>query len=282
MFSVLGFLPTATSSSEPVAVEPSSIVTVTSPSRATETARQLVRTSTPASRSAASTSAEANGSSRTITRGAPSSTTTLVPSDAHACPSSTPTTPPPRTTRLSGGSVAVVASRFPHGRASARPGIGGTTGPLPVATMTAVRASSVSSPTRIRLSPSKPAVPADQHDAALLQPGQLGGVVEPVNDLVAPRQHRGGVETVHAQPRHTAGLGEQLARPQQRLRGHARVVGALAADQVLLDDRDLEPGRAEPAGSDLAGRAGADHDDVEAPLGHASSLADRRCATIAA
>ena len=81
------------------AVEPSSIVTVTSPSRATETARQFVRTSTPASRSAASTSAEANGSSRTITRGAPSSRTTFVPSDVHACASSTPTTPPPRITR---------------------------------------------------------------------------------------------------------------------------------------------------------------------------------------
>ena len=77
MPSVLGLRPTATSSSAPVAVEPSSIVTVTSPSRATDAARHLVRTSTPASRSPAATSSDAKGSSRTITRGAPSSRITL-------------------------------------------------------------------------------------------------------------------------------------------------------------------------------------------------------------
>ena len=37
---------------------------------------------------------------------------------------------------------------------------------------------------------------------------------------------------------------------------------------MLLDERDLEPGLAEPAGGDLAGRPGADDDDVEAPFGH--------------
>ena len=76
-------------------------------------------------------------------------------------------------------------------------------------------------------------------------------------------------------PGHAPRLGEQLARPEQRLRRHARVVGALAADEVLLDDRDREPALAEPSGGDLAGRPGADHDDVEAPLGHASE--SRRC-----
>ena len=77
-------------------------------------------------------------------------------------------------------------------------------------------------------------------------------------------------------------LGHHLARPQQRLGRHAGVVGALAADEVLLDDRDLEAYLAKPSGGDLARRPGADHDDVEAALGHRSSVADRACATIAA
>ena len=81
---------------------------------------------------------------------------------------------------------------------------------------------------------------------------------------------------------HALRLGEQVARTEQRLRGHARVVGALAPDEVLLDERDREPALAEPPGSDLAGRAGADDDDVEAAFGHASSVADARYATIAA
>jgi hypothetical protein len=51
---------------------------------------------------------------------------------------------------------------------------------------------------------------------------------------------------------------------------------------VLLDERDGEPALTEPPRSDLAGRAGADHDDVEASLGHAPSVADARYATIAA
>ena len=115
--------PTATSISSPRTLGPSSSSTTTSsPSRETPTARLPVRTSTPAAPSAAATCSEANGSSRTITRGAPSSSTTRVPSDDQACASSTPTTPAPRMTRLSGGSFAVVASRLLHGRASARPG----------------------------------------------------------------------------------------------------------------------------------------------------------------
>ena len=67
-------------------------------------------------------------------------------------------------------------------------------------------------------------------------------------------------------------LGERLRRAQQRLRGHAGVVGALAADQVALDDRHLEPAVGEPPGADLARRAGPDHDDVELPRAHARQL----------
>ena len=43
-----------------------------------------------------------------------------------------------------------------------------------------------------------------------------------------------------------ADLGQQLARPQQRLRRHAGVEGALAADQMRLDDRHAQTGLAQP------------------------------------
>ena len=115
--SVLGLRPTATSSSAPVAVEPSSIVTVTSPSRATDDG--AARPCAPRRRASRSAAATSLGGERLLAhdqRGAPSSRITLVPSDAHACASSTPTTPPPRMTRLSGAVLAVVASRFPQGR----------------------------------------------------------------------------------------------------------------------------------------------------------------------
>ena len=100
-----------------------------------------------------------------------------------------------------------------------------------------------------------------------------------MDHLVAAREHGRDVELAGhrlGSAGHAPRLGQQLARAQQRLRGHARVEGALAADEVLLDERDLEPGLAEPPGGDLAGRAGAEHDDVEAAFGHAPSLTHAR------
>src|SRR4029077_6945652 len=49
----------------------------------------------------------------------------------------------------------------------------------------------------------------------------------------------------------------------QRFRGHAAVERALAADEMLLDDGDAEPGLAESARADLARRTGPDPDRVE-------------------
>ena len=127
---------------------PSSSSTVTRPfARATAVARVSARTSMPASAKAAHTSSPAKGSSRASTRGPASMTVTREPKDAKASAISTPTVPPPRTTRLGGTSSAVTASRLVHGRASRSPGIGGTTGSVPVAMTTARRAASVSSPT---------------------------------------------------------------------------------------------------------------------------------------
>ena len=46
-----------------------------------------------------------------------------------------------------------------------------------------------------------------------------------------------------------------------------RVERALAADQPVLDDRDLQTRLGQPPARDLAGRAGADHHHVESPHG---------------
>ena len=89
-----------------------------------------------------------------------------------------------------------------------------------------------------------------------------------MDHLVAPREHRRHIQALRPQPRHPPRLGEQLAGAQQRFRRHARVVGALAPDEVLLDDGNVETGLAEPTGGDLPRRPRADDDNVEAPFGH--------------
>ena len=71
-------------------------------------------------------------------------------------------------------------------------------------------------------------------------------------------------------------LGEQLARAQQRLGRHAGVERALAADQVRLDDRDVEARLAQPARRHLAGGAGAEDDHVEFALAHGGKLSQLR------
>jgi hypothetical protein len=47
------------------------------------------------------------------------------------------------------------------------------------------------------------------------------------------------------------------------------IEGALAAEQVGLDERGRAATARKPPGRDLAGRARADHDDVELALAHA-------------
>ena len=82
----------------------------------------------------------ASSSSRAIRRGPPSTIDTCEPSDDHAWPSSTPTTPPPRMSSRAGTMLDVVPSRFVHACASASPGIGGISAPVPVASTIARRA----------------------------------------------------------------------------------------------------------------------------------------------
>src|SRR5262249_25095129 len=62
--------------------------------------------------------------------------------------------------------------------------------------------------------------------------------------------------------RRLVGAAHRLARTQQRLRRDARPVGALAADQLALDQPDAQAALGERAGAVLARRAAADDDDV--------------------
>ena len=214
---------------------------------------------------------QANSSSLGISRRAPSISVTWQPSVWNACAISTPTTPPPRTTSRSGISLAIVASRFVHAPSIASsPAIGGIAGSEPVARKTA----------RLRLDllvadghpplAGEPPVAADQLDPALLEPRQLRVVVEVVDDLVAAREHGRDVELAgHGLGRagDALGLGERLVRAQQRLRRHARPERALAPDEPVLDDRDLQPVLGEPPRRHLARRPGADDHHIEAPHG---------------
>ena len=115
----------------------------------------------------------------------------------------------------------------------------------------------------------EPGLAAHELDAAFVQPRQLDGVVEVVDDLVTAGEYARRVERRlrQADTGHAFHLVHQLARPQQRLRRHAGVVRALAADQLALDQRHLQPVFGHPPGADLAGRAGPDHDGVDGALG---------------
>ena len=147
--------------------------------------------STPCSASASVTCSQANSSSRGSSRRSPSISVDLRAERAvglahldadHAAAHDDQ--------RGRGSRFAVVASRLVHGRASASPAIGGIAGVVPPARITARRASIVSSPTTTRLLAVEPAPAAVERDPALLEPGQLGGVVEVVDDLVAAVEHR--------------------------------------------------------------------------------------------
>ena len=118
-------------------------------------------------------------------------------------------------------------------------------------------------------------VPAQNGDAALLEPRELDGVVEVMDHLVATAQHRLDVETAGdrlARAGNPLRLRQGLRRTEQRLRRHAAVEGALTADEVALDDCHAEARLPEPAGADLACRPGSNDDDVELVSGHLVSL----------
>ena len=204
-------------------------------------------------------------------RSAASIRVTLEPREDQACASSAPTGPAPRTIRLSGTSCEVVPSRLFQGLASASPSIGGIAAPLPVETITARLGDERRAVDLEALLAGEAAGAAEEPDALLLEPGELDGVIEVVDDLVAAREHRGGVDLAGdglLDAGDTLGFLEQLAGAQEGLGRHAGVVGALAGDQVALDDRHREAAVGQASRGDLAGGPGADHDRVEALLAH--------------
>ena len=118
---------------------------------------------------------------------------------------------------------------------------------------------------------------AHERDAGALDPPHLARVVpvrgEPVTTgegggdvLLAGDGLPGAVDR--------AGLVEHLGPPQQRLAGHAGPVGALAADQLRLDQRGGQTALHDDVGDVLPRRSRAEDDDVEGLLrSHARILA---------
>src|SRR5262249_14682884 len=114
---------------------------------------------------------------------------------------------------------------------------------------------------------------------AFLEPGQLTGVVEVVDHLVAAGKDRAGVDLAgHGLPGagHAAGPLEHVAGTEPRLRGSARVGGALTAHQVPVDDRDAQGSVGEAAGAVLPRRPRAHDYRVELGFAHAANLPARR------
>ena len=103
-------------------------------------------------------------------------------------------------------------------------------------------------------------VAAKQVDATLREPALLTGVRVVRNHEVAPRER--GADVDFGLRRRLAGTVDGLARTQQGFRRNARPLGALAADELALDEGDTQPTFSESADTVLAGRATADDDDV--------------------
>ena len=110
-----------------------------------------------------------------------------------------------------------------------------------------------------------PAVAAEQVDSGVREPHHLSGVVVVRDHVVAPRE-RGGLVRSAPDGLGSAGRGERgidrFTGPQQRLGGNAGVVGALAGDELALDDRNVESSCGERTGAVFASRAAAKHDHV--------------------
>ena len=101
---------------------------------------------------------------------------------------------------------------------------------------------------------------AHDGDPPVGQPA-LGAGVVPVGDhVVAPGERRGDVHLRRGLD--VARALHRLAGAQERLGGDARPVGALAADELPLDDGDAQAALGERGGAVLAGGAAAQHDHV--------------------
>ncbi len=166
---------------------------------------------------------------------------TALPDRAQAWAISQPTTPPPRTSRLLGhlvrrrdlaiGPGRDVGEALDRGHRGARCRSRGRppARAVSVAPVDLDRALARSS----RASPRISSIPRSSSQ------GSCTGVVEVVDHLVAPSSIEPHVELAARRPRPRPGTrstsAQQLGRAEQRLRGHAGVERALAADQLALD-----------------------------------------------
>ena len=188
----------------------------------------------------------ANGSSAARTRSSASTRVTLEPRLPHAWAISTPTTPPPRISSRPGHPLGrrrlAVRPRARLGEAVDRRHRGGRAGRDHDR---APRRQPLGADDHGALAVERAAA-AEELDPAALEPGDHPRVVAIVDHLVAAGEDRRRVE--RRRPPRRPGTrrvsSQQLARAQQRLRRHAGVEGALAADQLLLDDRHVEAGAA--------------------------------------
>ena len=215
-----------------------------------------------AARRPSSTSFAANASSRPISRGSASTSATAAPSaapglrhldadgaaaehDAGARGSRRPSSPrgsstaPPRPARRSAAAVALE----------------------PVATTTARRAPRARRRRRARVArPSRRACPRTSVDRRAT-PARAAWPESSRSWITSSRRAstRGtsSARRIELHAGDAVHLVEQVAGPQQRLGGHARVVGALAADQLALDDRHARgrPSPRRPAQTSPAGPA---------------------------
>ena len=118
-------------------------------------------------------------------------------------------------------------------------------------------------PLAVDLDPPGPAsrpVPRSRSMPVVREPFLLAGVGVVGDHEVAPRESRLHVDL--GARRRFARVVHRLARAEQCLRRHAGPVGALAARQLALNDRDPQAALGERSGAVLARRPGADDDDV--------------------
>src|SRR5215203_672379 len=229
--------PTATSTSS-ARISPSEVVSTTSPpSRRAAVTSVPTRTSTPRSRSEAATASHAAGTEHQQPSG-------------HLLRAG-------RLPRSPGADAGQAVDRRDGGL---RPGADrdGVPGGQPGAG--AVLAGHDDGPLAV-----EPSGAAQERDAGAVDPLHLPGVVPVGGEHVAPGQGGGDVLLAgHGLPGAVdrARLGQHFGRPQQRLAAHAGPVGALAADQLVLDQRRGHPAADGDVGDVLAGGSGTEDDDV--------------------
>ena len=106
---------------------------------------------------------------------------------------------------------------------------------------------------------------AEQVDSVFGKPALLCRVVVVGDHEVAPGERLLDVDLARdrlARPGGSQRAGDGFAGSQQRLRGDARVVGALAGDQLALDDGHLEAALGQVGRAVLARGPGPYQDDV--------------------